>query len=128
MRAIHFDAVNPARREIVRAGLHLRDVLKRQLSADATEALKHLEAWYKNGASSSLESECAEVAVHLNTFFRFVATDLAWMYGGGESGLAYFLKTLGAQLDANPMADISALEQQFIDSSLLRRQADEIVC
>jgi penicillin amidase len=118
VRDIHFDAVNPARREIVRAGLHLRDVLKRRLSADATLALEHLEPWYGGGASSRLESKGAEVAVHLNTFFRFVATDLAWVYGGGESGLAYFLKTLGARLDADPKADMNLLEQQFIDSSL----------
>jgi penicillin amidase len=118
VRNVHFDAVNPARREIVRVGLHLRNVLKRRLSADATLALEHLEPWYRGGASSRLESQGAEVAVHLNTFFRFVATDLAWVYGGGESGLAYFLKTLAARLNDDPQADISSLEQQFIDSSL----------
>ena len=51
VRAIHFDAVNPARRDIVRLGLHLRDGLKRELSADARAALAHLEPWYRAGAS-----------------------------------------------------------------------------
>ncbi len=35
VRAIHFDSVNPGRRDIVRVGLHLRDALKRELSTDA---------------------------------------------------------------------------------------------
>ncbi|MFZ5831166.1 MAG: penicillin acylase family protein, partial [Planctomycetota bacterium] len=51
---IHFDAVSPARRDIVRLGLHLRDVLGRELSADARDALAHLEPWYRAGASTTL--------------------------------------------------------------------------
>jgi penicillin amidase len=116
--AIHYDAVNPARRDIVRLGLHLRDVLKRELSADALQALAVLDPWYHAGASSSLDQEGAAVAVELNTFFRFVSTELAFVYGGGESGLAYFLKTASARIKNNPQAEISDKEQQFIDQSL----------
>ena len=118
VRAIHFDAVNPARRDIVRLGLHLRDGLKRELSADARAALAHLESWYHAGASTSLSEPGAEVAVELNTFFRFVSTDLALVYGGGESGLAYFLKTATARLDQDPQAEVSELEQDYIDQAL----------
>lgn len=118
VREIHFDAVNPARRDIVRLGLHLRDILKRELSADAQAALTHLEPWYRAGASSALSEPGSEVAVELNTFFRFMVTDLALVYGGGESGLAYFLKTAVARLDGNPQSDVSALEQEFIDRAL----------
>jgi penicillin amidase len=118
VRGLHFDAVNPARREIVRIGLHLRDTLKRELTQEARQALALLEPWYQAGASSSLRSKGAELAVELNTFFRFVSTDQAFIYGGGESGLAYFLKTAGARIKANPNADFSPNEEDFIEQSL----------
>ena len=116
--AIHFDAVNPARRDIVRLGLHLCDRLERQLSEDARAALAHLAPWYKAGAVASLDQPGAELALELNTFFRIMATDLALVYGGGESGLAYFLKTATARLDRDPRADVSATEQAFVEQSL----------
>ncbi len=114
----HFDAVNPARREIVRLGYHLRDVLHRELSADAQRALEHLEGWYRMGAASRSDVPGTEVALELNTFFRFVSTDLALIYGGGESGLSYFLKTVAARLAENPNAEMDSLEQSFIDRAL----------
>jgi len=116
--AIHFDAVNPARRDIVRLGLQLHDVLRREISEDARRALAHLEPWYRAGASTSLTEPGAELAVELNTFFRFVSTDLALIYGGGEGGLAYFLKTATARLDQDPGAELSPLEEAFIDRTL----------
>lgn len=118
VRAIHFDAVNPARRDIVRLGLHQRDVLKREMPEDAQNALVHLEAWYRAGASTSLAEPGAELAVEINTFFRFASTDLALVYGGGESGLAYFLKTATARLDGDPRAPLSEMEQHFVDQAL----------
>jgi len=111
---IHFDAVNPARRDIVRLGLHLRDGLNRKLSSDTRTALAHLEPWYRDGASTSLTKPGAELALELNTFFRLTSTDLALIYGGGESGLAYYLKTAVARLEQDPQADLPALEQEFI--------------
>ena len=116
--AVHFDSVNPARRDIVRLGLHLRDVLRSEMSEDALRALAHLEPWYHAGASASLTEPGAELAIELNTFFRVGSTDLAMIYGGGESGLAYFLKTATARLDQDPGAELSGLEQHFIDQSL----------
>ena len=118
VRAIHFDAVNPARRDIVGIGLHLRDKLNRELSEEALLALVVLEPWHRAGASSSLENEGAAVALELNTFFRFVSTKLAFIYGGGESGLAYFLKSASARIKQDPQAELTELEQQFIDQSL----------
>jgi penicillin amidase len=115
---VHHDSVNPARRDIVRLGLHLRDTLKRELSQDAMQALEVLDDWYRAGASSDLANPGAELATEINTFFRMVATDLAFAYGGGESGLAYFLKTATARLDADPSAPLDAREQDFIDTAL----------
>jgi penicillin G amidase len=113
---IHFDAVNPARRDIVRLGLHLRGQVA--LPDDARHALEHLEPWYRAGASTSLSVVGSELALELNTFFRFVNTDLAYIYGGGESGLAYFLKTATARLDQDPLTELSARERLFIEQTL----------
>ncbi len=118
VRAIHFDTVNPARRDIVRLGVHLRDNARRELSADARRALAVLEPWYDAGASSSLTEAGAALALELNTFFRFIATDLAFVYGGGESGLAYFLKTATARITGDPKAELTGREQDFVERSL----------
>ena len=121
VRAIHFDAVNPARRDIVRLALHLRDSRNgdsARLSGDARRALDVLEPWYRAGASMSLAAEGSALALELNTFFRFVTTDLAFQYGGGESGLAYFLKSAAKRIDGNPQAELNDREREFIDQSL----------
>ena len=115
---IHYDSQNPARRDLVRLGLHLRNQLDRSLSEEASQALEILEPWFRQGASSDLTQPGAELATEINTFFRFVYTDLAFIYGGGESGLSYFLKTLAARIDEDPDAEISPLEQDYIDRVL----------
>src|SRR6266850_1199138 len=78
---VHYDTVNPARREIVRLGLHLRETKQGGLSADSLKALDILEKWFKAGASSDLKADGAELATRISTFFRFVATPLALKYG-----------------------------------------------
>jgi hypothetical protein len=115
---VHYDSVNPARREIVRLGLHLRDTKQGGLSNEAVEALAALEKWLKGGASSDLRSENAEMATRLSTFFRFVVTPLASKYGGGESGLARFLKDASQRVQADPQAKFDEEECRFIDKVL----------
>jgi penicillin amidase len=115
---IHFDSVNPARREIVRLGLHMRDVLKRELSDDAQMSLDVLAPWYRAGASSDLTNKGAELATELSIFFRMMSTELAFAYGGGETGLTYFLKSAAARIDKDAKADFSEREVTFIDQSL----------
>jgi len=112
------DSVNPARRDIVRIGLHVRDALDRELSADAQKALADLEPWYADGARARLDAPGGALAMELNTFFRMVATDLALVYGGGESGLSYCLKTVTRRLDGDAGADVEPLEQEFVDRAL----------
>ncbi len=116
--AIHHDAVNPAHREIVRLGLHLRDVQKAELADETKAALDVLGPWLKAGASSDLTVPGAALANEIGTFFRMVATPLAQVYGGGQSGLAYFLRTAGGRIDTDPRAELNDLERQFIDRSL----------
>lgn len=111
---VHYDTVNPARREIVRLGLHLRDHQPGALSDQSLKALAALEKWLAAGASSDLKSDGAELATSLSTFFRFVVTPLARRYGGGESGLARFLKDASARVSKDPKARFEADECGFI--------------
>jgi penicillin amidase len=115
---VHYDTVNPARREIVRLGLHLRGGQPDALSDASLKALNALERWLAAGASSDLNSEHAELATRLSTFFRFVVTPLARRYGGGESGLARFLKDASARIGKNPKVKFDAEECGFIDRVL----------
>lgn len=112
------DAVNPKRRALVRVGLHLRDVLKRELSKDAETALSYLEDWYEDGASSELAHPGAALAMQMNTMFRFVNTPLAFKYGGGESGSSRLVKDWEARLAADRKAEFSVLEQLYVDGVL----------
>ncbi|NOS71499.1 MAG: penicillin acylase family protein [Verrucomicrobia bacterium] len=113
---VHYDTVNAARREIVRLGLHLRDTKQGELSDEANEALAVLEKWFKSGASSDLKSDGAELATRISTFFRFIATPVALKYGGGESGLARFLKDAARRIAADPKAAFDEDECRFIST------------
>lgn len=115
---VHFDAVNAARRELVKLGLHLRDTGQPGLSEESTNALKVLEKWFNAGASSDLRYEGAGLATQISTFFRMMATPVALKYGGGESGLARFLKDAAARIKADPMAAFDSEEREFVDHVL----------
>jgi penicillin amidase len=116
--AVHFDAVNPARRELARLGLHLRDTGQGGLSEGSSNALKVLEKWLDAGASSDLTCEGAGLATQISTFFRMMATPVALKYGGGESGLARFLKDAAARIKADPKAPFDPDEREFVDNVL----------
>lgn len=116
--AIHEDTVNPARRELVRLGLHVRANHPDALSEDAGRALEVLEPWLKAGASSDVRAAGAEVATRISTFFRFVVTPLALKFGGGESGLARFLKDASRRMNADPKAVFDDDERGFVDRVL----------
>jgi hypothetical protein len=47
-----------------------------------------------------------------------MSTDLARVFGGGESGLAYFPKTATARLDREPRTQLSDFEEDFVEQSL----------
>ena len=115
---VHYDTVNPARRNMVRIALHMRDSNQDGLSDDCLQALVVLEKWLQEGASSDLRNPGAQLATQLSTFFRFVSTPLAAKYGGGESGLARFLKDAAARIMADPKAALDEEERRFIDNTL----------
>jgi penicillin amidase len=115
---IHFDTVNPARRDIVRIGLHLRKHGSLWLSDDALATLDVLEPWLAGGARSDLAQPGAALAGEISTFFRFTATPLASVYGGGETGLSRFLHDLASRIDKDDKTELIDEEQQFIDQAL----------
>jgi penicillin amidase len=115
---VHYDAVNPARRDIVRVGLHLRDALHRELSPEAADALKQLEGWLARGAKSDLNEPGSALAGEIPTMFRFLTTPLASRFGGGESGLTRCLRDLQGRIANDPKTDIDRPTQDFIDQSL----------
>ena len=117
---VHYDTVNPARRDIVMMGYHLRDVQKADLSAGAQAALKYLEGWYKAGASSDLTAPGADVADQINVVFRFYgpSAPVVRTYGGGFSGLCRFLIHVRKRIDADPKCQLTEDERQFVDAAL----------
>ena len=115
---VHFDTVNPARRELVRLGLHLRDTGQAGLSEASSNALRVLEKWLEAGASSDLTREGAALATQISTFFRMMATPVALTYGGGESGLARFLKDAAKRIQTDPKALFDRDEREFVDNVL----------
>jgi penicillin amidase len=114
---VHYDAVNPARRDIVRIALHARDT-GRELSADAHKALEHLWPWLTRGATSNLDDPAAALAGEISTFFRFVNTPLAARYGGGESGLCRFLDDVSRRLSKDARAGLADDEVDYVDTAL----------
>lgn len=115
---VHFDAVNPARRDIVKLGLHLRNGLRGELSPDATRALTELEGWLGRGAKSDLTERGAALAGEISTFFRLMNTPLAARFGGGESGICRYLRDADRRLDRDARAPLDPEERSFIDAAL----------
>jgi len=113
---MHYDCVNPAKREIVRLGYHIRDVMGMELSRDALRTLEHLEDWYKSGARSDWSVKGTELVNAMPLNFR--RNPLAVKHGGGLSGLAAFLKGVMKRLEEEPKAALTSQERGFVDSSL----------
>jgi acyl-homoserine lactone acylase PvdQ len=131
--AIHYDTTNPARREIVRIGLHLRDALGVEMHPDADAALDRLRPWLAAGAPSDLRVEGAALATLIDTVFRQYATPLTQRFGGGESGLARLLRTTRARIEGDPRAELGELERRWVEGLLrrawreaLRRYGDDV--
>ncbi|MFQ5506176.1 MAG: penicillin acylase family protein [Planctomycetota bacterium] len=114
--AMHYDTVNPARREIVRLGYHLRDVLKRDLSPESKQALDCLEGWYAAGARSDLRVAGSALATQINLVFRRNQSPLTYRYGGGLSGLSRFLKRVKEGLGRDFL--VGSLEADYVDRLL----------
>ncbi len=114
---IHFDCVNPARRELVRLALHCRD-LGLPLSPETGMALLLLEDWFANGASSDLRIEGAALATRIPLRFRAGNTPLALRHGGGLSGLTRWLRGVRRRIAKDPRAPVREEERRYVDEGL----------
>jgi acyl-homoserine lactone acylase PvdQ len=111
---IQYDTVAPLRRDIVRLGYHLRDVLKSQLEEDTLKALEYLEDWRAAGYKSDMAVKGTEIVNVMPMAFRqnFVA---ATIYGGGISGLCNMLQTVNARIKKNSNAELTEAEAEYVD-------------
>lgn len=115
---IHYDTVNPSRRDIVKLGYHLRDKQKAELSGATLQALKHMEPWHEQGCHMDNQISGTALASNINTMFRMMSTELAFDYGGGQTGLCRFLSLTINRLKQNSQAKLNSKEIQYIDSIL----------
>jgi penicillin amidase len=114
---IHYDTVNSTKRDIVRLGYHLRDVLKSPLETETLQALKYLETWHASGSKSEMSIKGTEILNLMPMAFRqnFAA---ARVYGGGLSGLCNMLQTIDTRLAKDPNALLTEEETEYINLML----------
>ncbi len=119
IRDIHYDNVNPAIREILRLGYHLRDNLEIPLSEETTLTLRYLSNWYQEGSKSDVNLEGTALTSQISFVFRANNfPELVAEYGGGGGGLSLFLRTLGARLDRDENAKLNRVEVCFVETVL----------
>ena len=117
--SIHYDTVDPTRREIVRIGLYIRQNQGQVLSTESNAALDVLQSWYQNGAHCITTEPYYAAAHFMDLYFREERwPELAEIYGGGESGLCHFLKTIKYYLDENISYTFNETEITFFDYAL----------
>ncbi len=114
---IHFDMTNPGRRVAVRAGLHLLKHQRAKLSDEAQKAIEELDSWYALGAKLDLRIRGAALAGQIPLEFRAHRTPLADEFGGGQGGLAKWLRDVDARLDRESVV-LSDAEVRFVDGAL----------
>jgi penicillin amidase len=116
--AVHFDDVNQAILTVFQDGYYLQGKGV-QLSQESLNFLSLMRDWYSRGGHCSTEEPYFAGAYHIQRQFRLAqAGPLHDVYGGGESGLCYFLKTLAGRLRMNPGASLDPAEIAYIDNSL----------
>lgn len=111
---VHYDTVAPVKRDLVKLGYHLRDVQDYPLEEDTRKALAYLEGWRDAGSRSEMSIEGTEIVNLMPLVFRqnFSA---AVTYGGGLSGLTHMLQTIDDRLAADPDADLTDEEAEFVN-------------
>ena len=116
---VHYDTVDPRLREIVRMGLYIRDVQGHTFSNSADNALDLLESWFNKGARCVTTEDYYAAAHHMDLYFREERwPNLTSIYGGGGSGLCFFLKTIKDYLDNNSSYGFNETEIEFFEYAL----------
>lgn len=119
---VHYDTVNPVKRDIVRLAYHIRDVVQVPLSEETQNALRHLENWYAAGAK--MDNRIPGTALmkmiprKLSTQFR----ELAGTFPEEKFeriGTDYFLWLDDVFADSeHGVRDLTDQERQFVDRIL----------
>jgi acyl-homoserine lactone acylase PvdQ len=111
---MHYDTIDPIKRDLVLLGYHLRDVQKFPLEEETLKALDYLEEWRANGCKSEMAVKGTEIINLMPMAFRqqFVA---ATVYGGGISGLCNMLQTVDARIEADPNASLTEPEAEYVN-------------
>ncbi len=122
-----YDCVNAAKRDMVAILRHARDVGE-SLSADAANALDHLETWSAAGGQVLTSSPGVFLVSKIPTNFRVAQTGEAMnaLYGGGQGGLNLFLKTITAEIAADPSYQPDADAVAYLDSALSQAWRDAL--
>lgn len=119
--AVHHDLVQPARRDLAELGLFLRDVQGYPLSMGALRALIELQPWLASGAGMTDVHRGVVVAHFMDLQFRAdQVPTLVPIYGGGENGLNFFLKTKIAGIQQQPPVLLQPDEAVWINTVLGR--------
>ena len=120
---VHYDCVNPAKRVLAAAAGHVLRRAPQRLSGAARRAAEILSDWHDKGSSMRLVTRGAVLAQSVDLFFRASATPLAERWGGGQSGLARWLKDLQRRLrraEAQEALVLDRDELDFLDRTLDR--------
>ena len=112
--AVHYDSVNPVRRDVVAIAYSLREKGAHELSTDAAAALDYLEGWLEEGASASITEAGGALTSLINLSFRQNNTDLALRFGGGATGLVNFVRSARSRLEEG----LEPEEMAYIDQLL----------
>jgi penicillin amidase len=117
---VQWDCVNPGARDLVGLGLHIRAVAPGSLRAETESALDVLAPWHATGAESTTGNPGTFLASVIDMKFRPDVTGpaLAAAFGGGESGLSFFLDTKMAEIAADPAFVPDADTVAYVDSAL----------
>lgn len=111
---IHYDTVNPIKRDLVCLGYHLRDVVKFPLEEETLKALDYLKTWHASGCKSDISVKGTEIVNLMPMAFRrnFAA---ATIYGGGLSGLCNMLQTVNARIEKDPNSLLTKEEAEYVN-------------
>ena len=117
VREFHTDRVDPTRRDLVRLGLHLRDVQGHTFGSAANSALHVLSRWYTHHQGKMDLSHYGVAVAHwlVGAIRPWNGPDLVPIYGIGEDGMNLFLKQTTNAIDQNPNHTLSADETLLVE-------------
>ena len=122
--SVHYDCTNIVKREIVRLGYHIRDVMKAEVSDDAGKALKHLESYRDAGYGMDNRVEGTALAKLLPEKFNKQLTQVIGSYASddyrsGGTDLGLWFDMIFARLQKDPNAPLTDAECKLIDGLLV---------